>query len=59
LREEVTEPDLERTKIYEEHYEVYRSLYPPTSSAMSRLTDLAAGSLIPGAGGGGMLPLCH
>jgi xylulokinase len=44
LREEVTEPDPERTKIYEEHYEVYRSLYPATSSAMSRLTDLAANS---------------
>ncbi len=44
LREEVTEPDPERTKIYEEYYEVYRSLYPTTSSAMSRLTDLAAGS---------------
>ncbi|MDQ3864372.1 MAG: xylulokinase [Actinomycetota bacterium] len=40
LREEITEPDPERTKIYEEHYEVYRSLYPATSSAMSRLTDL-------------------
>jgi len=45
LREETTEPDAERTKIYEEHYEVYRSLYPATSSTMSRLTDLAAGSI--------------
>ena len=44
LREEITEPDTDRAKIYEEHYEVYRSLYPATSSAMSRLTDLAAGS---------------
>jgi len=44
LREEITEPDEERSKIYEEHYEVYRSLYPATSSAMSRLTDLAADS---------------
>ncbi|HJQ30180.1 MAG TPA: xylulokinase [Rubrobacter sp.] len=44
LREEITEPDSERTKIYEEYYEVYRSLYPATSPAMSRLTDLAAGS---------------
>jgi xylulokinase len=42
LREEVTEP--ERTRIYEEYYEVYRSLYPATRSAMSRLTELAAGS---------------
>lgn len=45
LREEVTEPDPERVKTYEEHYEVYRSLYPATRSAMSRLTDLAAGSV--------------
>jgi xylulokinase len=44
LREEITEPDRERAKIYEEHYAVYRSLYPATSSVMSRLTDLAAGS---------------
>ena len=39
LREEVTEP--QRTRIYEEHYEVYRSLYPATASAMHRLADLA------------------
>ena len=44
LREEITEPDSDRAKIYEEHYEVYRSLYPATSFAMSRLTDLAADS---------------
>jgi xylulokinase len=44
LREEVTEPDPERASIYEEHYEVYRSLYPATRSATSRLTELAAGS---------------
>ena len=44
LREEVTEPDGERMKIYEEHYEVYRSLYPETKDAMSRLTDLAGAS---------------
>jgi xylulokinase len=44
LREEVTEPDPERTRIYEEHYEVYRSLYPATQSAMHRLTDLPADS---------------
>jgi xylulokinase len=44
LREEVTEPNPERVKIYGEHYEVYRSLYPATRSAMSRLTNLAAGS---------------
>ncbi len=45
LREEVTEPDPERVKTYEEHYEVYRSLYPATRSAMSRLTELAVGSV--------------
>ena len=44
LREEITEPEPERSKIYEEYYEIYRSLYPATSSAMSRLADLAAGS---------------
>ncbi len=41
LREGVTEPDPRRAKAYEEHYEVYRSLYPATSDAMSRLTELA------------------
>jgi xylulokinase len=41
LREEVTEPDPERTRIYEEHYEVYRALYPATRSAVRRLTELA------------------
>ena len=45
MREEITEPDSEISKEYEEYYEVYRSLYPATSSAMSRLTDLAAGSM--------------
>lgn len=44
LREEITEPDPERAKVYEEHYEVYRSLYPATSAAMSRLTELASAS---------------
>jgi xylulokinase len=44
LRKEITEPDEERSKIYEEYYEVYRSLYPATGTAMSRLTNLAAGS---------------
>jgi xylulokinase len=44
LREEITEPDPERSKVYEEYYEIYHSLYPATSSAMSRLADLAAGS---------------
>ena len=44
LRGEITEPDGQRSKIYEEYYEIYRSLYPATSSAMSCLADLAAGS---------------
>jgi xylulokinase len=41
LRDEVTGPDPERTRVYEEHYAVYRSLYPVTSEAMHRLADLA------------------
>jgi xylulokinase len=44
LREEVTEPDPQRARIYEEHYEVYLSLYPATREAMHRLAELAAGS---------------
>jgi sugar (pentulose or hexulose) kinase len=42
LRDEVTDP--ERTRTYEERYDVYRSLYPATKEAMHRLADLAAGS---------------
>jgi len=48
LREEVVEPDPQRAKIYEELYEIYRSLYPATESAMHSLTGLAAGSAEPG-----------
>jgi xylulokinase len=44
LREDITEPDSGRSKIYEEYYEIYCSLYPATGSAMSRLTDLASAS---------------
>ena len=40
LRGEVTEPDPERAKVYEEHYAVYGSLYGATEDAMHRLTDL-------------------
>jgi xylulokinase len=47
LRQEITEPDTGNSKIYEEYYEIYRSLYPDTSSAMSRLADLAATSARP------------
>jgi xylulokinase len=43
LREEVAEPDPEQSRIYEEYYEVYRSLYPATESAMHRLTEFAVG----------------
>jgi xylulokinase len=43
LREEVGEPDPEQSRIYEEYYEAYRSLYPATESAMHRLTELAVG----------------
>jgi xylulokinase len=42
VRGDVTEPDPERAKVYEEHYEVYRSLYEATANAMHRLSDLAA-----------------
>jgi xylulokinase len=42
VREEVTEPDPGRAKAYDDHYEVYRSLYPATSSAMSQLAGLAS-----------------
>ena len=44
LRGEITEPDGQSSKTYEEYYEVYHSLYPATKSAMSQLADLAAGS---------------
>jgi xylulokinase len=44
LRDGITDPEPARSKTYEEYYEIYRSLYPPTRSAMSRLADLAAGS---------------
>jgi len=43
LRAEVTEPDPGRMGIYEELYGVYRSLYPATRGAMSRLAGLASG----------------
>jgi xylulokinase len=45
LRDGITEPEPGRSKIYEDYYEVYRSLYPATNSAMSRLADLATGSI--------------
>jgi xylulokinase len=48
LRDVVTEPDPERTRIYDQLYEVYRSLYPATKEAMHRLAELAVGSAEPG-----------
>ncbi len=48
LRGEVTEPDPERTRIYDQLYEVYRSIYPATKEAMYRLAELAADSAEPG-----------
>jgi xylulokinase len=48
LRDEVTEPDPERTRIYDQLYEVYRSIYPATKEAMHRLAELAADSAPPG-----------
>jgi xylulokinase len=42
LHEEITEPDSERVRVYKEHYEVYRSLYPATGAAMHRLSELAS-----------------
>jgi len=42
LRDEVTEPDGERTKLYDELYEVYRSLYGANKEAMRSLTALAS-----------------
>jgi hypothetical protein len=44
LRQEVTEPDPELSKVYGELYDTYHSLYPATKKAMSRLTDLATRS---------------
>ncbi len=41
LRDEVTEPDRECAKVYDEHYEVYRSLYEANKEATRRLSDLA------------------
>lgn len=40
LRPEVTEPDAARAEVYKEYLDVYRSLYPITSSAMNRLSEL-------------------
>lgn len=44
LREETTEPDEERVKVYEELYGVYRSLYGANREAMHRLSTFASAS---------------
>ena len=41
VRAKVDEPNAQRRRIYDEHYAVYRSLYPATAEAMHRLSDLA------------------
>jgi len=41
LRPEVSEPDPERQRMYSEYHAVYRDLFPTTSRAMHRLSDLA------------------
>jgi xylulokinase len=43
MRDEITEPNPERAKVYEAYYEVYSSLYPAQREAMHRLSALAAG----------------
>ncbi len=41
LREDVTVPDPERSRIYREYYDVYRTLYGSTVSQMHRLSTLS------------------
>jgi len=41
LRPDVTEPDEGRTQIYKNYFELYKSLYPLTSTAMASLGRLA------------------
>jgi hypothetical protein len=38
----VTEPDERRTQLYKDYFELYKSLYPLTSSVMAGLSQLAA-----------------
>lgn len=42
LREEVSEPEPEQVVIYEELYEVYRSLYPTTKATMHQLSKFVS-----------------
>ncbi len=41
LREEVTEPEEDNTSLYDEYFEVYRTLYPVTRDTMRHLSELA------------------
>jgi len=41
LRPDVTEPDQVRTQLYKNYFELYKSLYPLTSTAMASLGRLA------------------
>ena len=41
LREDVAEPDPERSRIYSEYYDVYRTLYGETANTMHRLSSLS------------------
>jgi xylulokinase len=41
LRPDVTEPDERRTQLYKRYFELYKSLYPLTSSVMTGLSQLA------------------
>jgi xylulokinase len=43
IRPEVTEPDERRTQLYKEYFEIYKSLYPLTATAMADLSRLAVG----------------
>lgn len=40
LRPDVCEPELVRTRQYDDYYDVYRRLYPATASGMHALSDL-------------------
>ena len=47
LREEVTQPDPERARRYDELYAIYASLYPSQREAMTRLAGIAGGAGAP------------
>jgi len=43
LRDEITNPDPDRTRLYDRYYAVHRTLYPATREAMRRLSELVRG----------------